>query len=246
MTTMMRTPRRTYTTIKDISSIPMPEQTDTYCPVSQTELWNSVQKAFGVYGYRIDNESHQVHRKRPLFVSSMDVCSDSLSEMGGTVKWTVAAMNAYDKSSSVRLIFGGRVFACSNGLIVADHILRTKHTTHVWDRLPDLIAEAVEGFEGEVLRYQEEQAKIKEITASTESLSQFTVRIAQKGILPKTQMLDFYEESVAPSFDYQTQPLCLWNFQAAFTHLAKTMNPVERPRRVMAFDRALREAYALT
>ena len=163
MTTMMRTPRRTYTTIKDISSIPMPEQTDTYCPVSQTELWNSVQKAFGVYGYRIDNESHQVHRKRPLFVSSMDVCSDSLSEMGGTVKWTVAAMNAYDKSSSVRLIFGGRVFACSNGLIVADHILRTKHTTHVWDRLPDLIAEAVEGFEGEVLRYQEEQAKIKEI-----------------------------------------------------------------------------------
>ena len=154
-------------------------------------------------------------------------------------------MNAYDKSSSVRLIFGGRVFACSNGLIVADHILRTKHTTHVWDRLPDLIAEAVEGFEGEVLRYQEEQNKIKEITVSAESLSQFTVRIAQKGILPKTQMLDFYEESVAPSFDYQTQPLCLWNFQAAFTHLAKTMNPVERPRRVMAFDKALRETYAL-
>jgi hypothetical protein len=246
MTTVLsRTPRKTYRDIKDIGAIPVPLPTDSYCPVPQTELWDSVCKMFGQFGYDMDNELHQVHRKRPLFVSSIDVHHRNLPDTNGSVKWTIAVMNSYDKTCSARIIFGGKVFVCSNGLIVADHVLRTKHTTHVWERLPVLIHAAVEAFEGEVNRYQHDQNLLKETIISGANLSQFTVTLAQKGILPKSQMLDFYEESVTPSFDYQTEPMCLWNLQAAYTHLAKTMNPVERPRRVMAFDRLLKETYAL-
>lgn len=242
---MSRTPRKTYRDLKDIASIPVPAATETFTPVAQIDLWSSVQRAFATYGYRMDNELHQVHRKRPLFVSSMDVHHLNLPDTGGSVKWTIAVMNSYDKSMSARIIFGGRVYVCSNGLIIADRVLRTKHTTHVWDRLPSLIGNAVDAFEAEVCRYQHEQNRLKEVTVSTDSIAMFTVDIARKGILPKSQMLDFYEETVAPSFDYQTPNLCLWNLQAAYTHLAKTMNPVERPQRVMAFDRVLRETYAM-
>jgi hypothetical protein len=244
-TLLARTPRKTYRDIKDIASIPVPAATDTYCPVAQSELWDSVQRAFTTYGYRIDGELHQVHRKKPLFVSSMDVHHDRISDMGGSVKWTVAVMNSYDKSCSARIIFGGRVFVCSNGLIIADRVLRTKHTTHVWDRLPALIASAADAFEAEVNKYQEEQNRLKEVVTTTADLSVFTVNIARQGILPKSKMLDFYEEVCNPSFDYGTKPLSLWNYQAAFTHLAKTMNPVERPRAVMSFDKAVRDVYAL-
>lgn len=240
-----RTPRKTYRDIKDIASIPVPQPTETYCPVAQVDLWDSVKSAFKTYGYRMDNDLHQVHRKKPLFVSSMDVHHDALPDTGGSVKWTVAVMNSYDKSCSARIIFGGRVFVCSNGLIIADRVLRTKHTTHVWDRLPNLIANAADAFEAEIKKYQQEQDALKEVCVSTESLSVFTVEIARRGILPKSRMLDFYEEVTNPSFDYGTKSLCLWNFQAAFTHLAKQMNPVERPRAVMAFDKALRADYAL-
>jgi len=246
--TTLRTPRKTYRDLKDIASIPVPDPTETYCPVSQEELWERVRQAFTFHGYKTSNDLHQVHRKRPLFLSSMEVSHVNLPEQGGSMTWTVAVMNSYDKTCSARIIFGGKVFVCSNGLIVADHILRTKHTTHVWDRLPVLISKAVDSFYDEVNGYHDQQERLKEVTVGTNDLSAFTIRLAQRGILPKSQMLDFYEESVAPQFDYQTKSMCLWNFQAAYTHLAKTMNPVERPGRVMAFDEMLRKDfdYALT
>lgn len=239
-----RTPRKTYRDITDVASIPVPAATDSYCPVSQADFWHATQNAFKVYGFRMDNPHHQVHRKRPLFVSTMDIHHDRLPNNAG-VTWTVALMNSYDKSCANRIIFGGTVFVCTNGLIVGDHVLSTKHTTHVWNRLPDLIAKAVDSFEGEVLEYQAQQDRLKDKVISTSSLAEFTVEIARRNILPKSKMLDFYEESCNPTYDYKTPALCLWNLQAAFTHLAKGMNPVERPTAVLEFDRALAANYSI-
>lgn len=236
----------TYRTLSDIKSIPVPARTESYTPVSQTELWNTVCDTFQAGGYTISNENHIVHRKRPVFVSQMDVTAEWLADDGQSLTWTVAVMNSYDKTKSARIIFGARVFVCSNGLIMADHILRTKHTTHVWDRLPDLILNAYDQFGEECSRYISRQNQLKQETTTVKDLAHFTISIANKGILPKSQVVDFYEEVVAPSFDYQTENLCLWNLQAAYTHLAKQMNPVERPQRVLAFDRALRHAYSIT
>jgi len=238
--------RNTYLTLSDLKSIPVPAQTDSYTPVAQADLWDTVCETFQGGGYTLSNEQHMVHRKRPVFVSKIDVEASWLSDLGGTVKWTIATMNSYDKSKSARIIFGGTVGICTNGLIIADHILKTKHTTHVWDRLPDLIFNAYDQFADECSRYISRQNQLKQETTTVKDLAHFTMTIANKGILPKSQVVDFYEEVVKPSYDYQTPDLCLWNMQAAYTHLAKEWNPMERPQRVLAFDRALNHAYAIT
>jgi len=236
----------TYRTLSDINTIPVPARTDSYTPVAQKDLWDTVCATFQAGGYSLSNEEHIVHRKRPVFVSKIDVHADWLPNSHGDMKWTIAVMNSYDKTKSARIIFGGTVFVCSNGLIIADHVLRTKHTTHVWDRIPDLILNAYDQFGSECKRYMAAQDRLRVETTTVKDLAHFTISIANKGILPKSQVVDFYEESVAPSFDYQTPKMSLWNLQAAYTHLAKQMNPIERPQRVLAFDRALKETYALT
>lgn len=237
--------RNTFRTLSDIRSIPLPARTESYTPVSQAELWNTVCSTFEAGGYTLNNEVHTVHRKRPVFVSQVDVSAPWLDNDGGAFKWSIAAMNSYDKTKSNRLIFGKTVFVCQNGLIIADHVLRTKHTTHVWDRLPELILNAYEQFRGECDKHSRQQEALKAATTTAPALADFTMRIARKGILPKSQVVDFYEESIKPSFDYQTPEMCLWNMQAAYTHLAKEWNPVERPRRILSFDRALKESYAI-
>jgi hypothetical protein len=108
-----------------------------------------------------------------------------------------------------------------------------------------MVDAAVLAFKAEAKNQQDRDQFLRDLTTSDTDLAKFTVEIARRGILPKAKMLDFYEESVKPSFDYQTDALCLWNLQAAYTHLAKEMNPVERPSRVMAFDRTLSEYYAI-
>jgi hypothetical protein len=47
---------------------------------------------------------------------------------------------------SVTLLFGGHVFVCGNGMIIADHKLKTRHTLNVWDRIPELISRSVYTF----------------------------------------------------------------------------------------------------
>lgn len=237
-------PRLTYRPLADINSIPVPASTATFTPVSQADLWGSVCRAFETYGYRLNAEEHMVHRKRPLFVSRMEVTADFLPN-DQRVKWTVGVMNSYDKSMSARIIFGSKVLICSNGLIIADRILRTKHTTHVWDRLPNLVSTAVDSFGDEVQAHIKEQERLKERLTDLPSLAEFSMNLARYNILPKAKVLDFYEECVEPSFDYQTERLCLWNLQAAYTHIAKEMNPIERPRRIIGFDKALQRYYAL-
>jgi hypothetical protein len=236
--------RNTYRTLADITKIPVPASTDTYTPVPQHTLVRTVADTFEKAGYIVKSEAHQVHRKRPLFISTMDIGIPDLQE-DPRLKWTVGVMNSYDKTMANRLIFGGHVFACTNGLVISDHVLSTKHTTHVWDRLPSLINAAVRDFEGEVNQFYKREEVLMERSTDETSLAYFTMQLARRGILPKSKATDFYEESITPSFDYQTPGLCLWNLQAAYTHLAKEMNPVERPQRILSFDKALRQHYAI-
>jgi len=240
MTTRIRT---TYRTLADIKSIPLPERTDSYTPVDQASFFKETCDRFEFRGYTLNNETHMVHRKHPIFISKIDVEGPDLPN-DGRMKWTVAIMNSYNKTISNRIIFGGTVFVCTNGMIVADHVLRTKHTAHVWDRLPKMIDDAVAAFGYQVNNANDFYENLKKINTSREQLASFAVDLGRKSLLHKAQVIDFYEECVKPSFDYQTPDLCLWNLHAAYTHLAKTLNPVERPQRVLGFETALSAHYA--
>lgn len=236
--------RNTYRSIANLGTIPVPVATESYCPVPQDRLWNMAMSTFERSGYTVRKENHMVHRKRPVFVSTIEIHAPWMADQDSST-FTVGMMNSYDRTMSARIIFGKTIFVCTNGLIFADHVLRTKHTTHVWDRLPGMVETAVNVFRAEAKDHEDRDQLMLDFTTSDTDLAKFTVEIARRGILPKAKMLDFYEESVKPSFDYQTNALCLWNLQAAYTHLAKEMNPVERPSRVMAFDRTLSEYYAI-
>jgi hypothetical protein len=235
--------RTTYRTLADIKSIPLPERTDSYTPVDQASFFKEACDRFEFRGYTLNNETHMVHRKHPIFISKIDVQGPDLPN-DGRMKWTVAMMNSYNKTIANRIIFGGTVYVCTNGMIVADHVLRTKHTAHVWDRLPNMIDEAVAAFGYQVNKANDFYEDLKKVNTSTEQLASFAVDLGRKGLLHKPQVIDFYEECVKPSFDYQTPDLCLWNLHAAYTHLAKTLNPVERPQRVLGFEKALSAHYA--
>jgi hypothetical protein len=107
-----------------------------------------------------------------------------------------------------------------------------------------MIDDAVAAFGYQVNKANEFYEDLKKVNTSTEQLASFAVDLGRKGLLHKPQVIDFYEECVKPSFDYQTPDLCLWNLHAAYTHLAKTLNPVERPQRVLGFEKALSAHYA--
>jgi hypothetical protein len=130
--------------------------------------------------------------------------------------------------------------------MVADHILKTKHTTHVWDRLPGMISAAVNSFEDEVMAASLFYNGLRQKFTNEHQLSTFAVNLGRKGLLPKSSVVDFVDEAMNPSFDYDSNRMCLWNVHNAYTHLAKEFTITERPERVMNFEKSLKAAYLLT
>lgn len=236
---------KTFTDIKDLAVIPVPNATPTYCPVSQGDLWERVTDTVQNYGYVMEWQTHQMHRKNPWFISKMRVISHRLPsdrEMG----WEIGVINSYDQSRAIRLLFGSTVFACTNGCIFADHILKTKHTAKVWDRLPYLITRTIDMFEVEVGKAAHFYERLKEVPFRRPDVSEFAVRLAQSNLLPRTKVVDLVEESMTPSFEYETRERpVLWNVHNAYTHLCKEVSPVEAPRRIMGMERMMRDHYAL-
>jgi hypothetical protein len=230
--------------LADITRIQMPAATRTWQPVSQVQLFNSMCDAIRDRGFTITSESHRVHHKKPVFISQVEIEAPGLPG-GKEMRWNIAGMQSWNKTVPVKLLFGGTVLVCTNGMVVAEHILKTKHTTNVWSRLDPMIEQTVDLFESQVNRTFGFYQQMKDVRGTHTTLCDFAVRVAAKDYLPKTQILDLVQEAENPSFDYGTNAGSVYNIHAAFTHLLKTANPLEAPSRLLGFERELKDHYEL-
>jgi hypothetical protein len=235
---------KTFTTVSDLSRIPMPMATRTWQPVSQVQLFNTMCNAVRERGFTITTESHQIHRKKPVFISKVEITAPRLPGQQ-EMSWNIACMQSWNKTIPVKFLFGGTVFVCTNGMIVAEHILSTKHTTNVWQRLEPMIAHTIDLFEAQVNKTFGFYEDMKTVRGTHSTLCDFAVRVAAKDYLPKTQILDLVTEAENPSFDYGTPAGSVYNIHAAFTHLLKKANPLEAPSRLLGFERELKDHYEL-
>ena len=234
---------KSYISSNAIDNIPVPSPTASYTPVPHRHLMHSVMSAFTSQGFDIDKPTHQIHKKKARFVSMFSVSGGGLPQ-DKALDWMVGVMNSYDMSRSVTLLFGARVFICSNGAIVADHKLKTRHTLNVWDRIPGLIAESVDVFGDTIVEAQRRNDTLREIVVDDRKLiDAFAMEVARRGLLPAGKALDYANEIHDPSFNYEVKENSLWNIHNAYTHCAKGMEAGDFARRVIQFDKLLDETF---
>jgi len=232
-----------YLTLGAIDAIPVPAPTHSYTPVPHRDLMHRVMSAFIDQGFDIDKPYHQIHRKKPRFVSTFSVSGGGLPQ-DSDLSWMVGVMNSYDMYRSVTLLFGGHVFVCGNGMIVADHKLKTRHTLNVWDRIPNLIAEAADAFGDTIVEAQRRNDALREIVVDDRrAIDAFAVEVCRRNLLPPTKAVAYADEIHNPSFDYKVKENTLWNIHNAYTHTAKGMEAGDFARRVIAFDKLLDETF---
>lgn len=230
---------KSYISSNAIDIIPVPSPTASYTPVPHRHLMHNVMSAFTSQGFDIDKPYHQIHRKKARFVSMFSVSGGGLPQ-DKALDWMVGVMNSYDMSRSVTLLFGARVFVCSNGMIVADHKLKTRHTLNVWDRIPNLIAQSVGVFGDTIVKAQQRNDRLREIVVDDRRMiDAFAMEVARRGLLPESKAVAYANEIHKPSFDYGVKENTLWNIHSAYTHTAKGMEAGDFARRVIAFDKLL-------
>ena len=223
-----------------LEDYPVPANTRTWTLTPQADLVEAALGVLAVQGVEFRSVIHKVHKERPVFVTEGVVSGSALLETKGE-DWTIAIMNSYDKTISARMLFGRRVFICSNGIVHADRILGAKHTGNVWDRVDQMCSTVVSEFLINQRSFSERQENLKQMIWSKADLSKFAMDLVRRGVLGKQTAYDFYDQTLNPPFDYDAPDRSFWLSQASFTHLAKSKEPISRARCNLAFEHCLSE-----
>lgn len=123
---------------EDLYTIPVPQRTETYVPISNESLISTVNEKLSDYGYKVTKENYQVAAKGSIMIAKYSVHTES-DEIG----MMLAFGNSYNKSRRVSLAAGGEVFICSNGMIKGDYVQLHKHVGNIDVNLEALVEGAV-------------------------------------------------------------------------------------------------------
>jgi hypothetical protein len=125
-----------YPALRDVVT---PEPTPSHVPIPHHRLVDMVRHTLAFYGHEVISESHGITEDGMRYFGVM-----MLRSPYGGYEDAVALRNSHDKKFPVGIGFGGHVFCCDNMSLMADHVIRRKHTANAKRDLPGLIAEVVE------------------------------------------------------------------------------------------------------
>lgn len=123
----------------ELGLIKVPEQTETYIPVSHQELVTKIKEA-GTKHYNtspFETKLEVNHRGQQMFGSM--TFHDGSQLTGSGMNRSIGFRNSYDKTLPIGVCGGASVVVCSNLMFTGDIIKMRKHTQNVEDDLDKLI-----------------------------------------------------------------------------------------------------------
>jgi hypothetical protein len=129
-----------FANINEVLSVPVPDQTESYLPVSNKHLIDSVKDHLNSNGMTVCNEQYELSKNGLQMFGSMSISTNDsimVKEFG--------FRNSYDKTLPVGFVSGSKVLVCSNLMFKGDIILMRKHTLNVYEDFEKLLSQAVSG-----------------------------------------------------------------------------------------------------
>ena len=206
--------------LDDLTAIEMPEATKSYVPVSHYDLAMNV----GSIGERvIDKELHSkrfgLARKGQHMFATYTFKNDE-DEVG----MSIGFRNSYDKSMSIGVCVGAKVFVCENLMMTGEVTFMRKHTGNILDELNSLIFKVLYNSEDKFVQLQEDKESMKEVPINNQRAWETMGVLFGKGIINTPQISIMRKEWKNPSHE-EFNDDSLWSLYNAGTEALKTCSP---------------------
>ena len=99
-------------TLEEAYAVPVPEQTRTYVPVSNQALLEMLQKTANARGLQLGAPQLGLAHKGQRMFGSMEITNQD--HFDSQVRLMLGVRNSYNKTMSIGVCFGSKVFVCSN------------------------------------------------------------------------------------------------------------------------------------
>lgn len=208
----------------ELGLIKVPEQTETYIPVSHQELVTRIKEA-GTKHYNTSPFKTKLevnHRGQQLFGSM--TFHDGSQLTGSGMNRSIGFRNSYDKTLPIGVCGGASVVVCSNLMFTGDIIKMRKHTQNVEDDLDKLIQKLFDDVDRRYDQSVEDKLTMEQIGFSDRDAGNYLGQLfVNEGVLNGAQLKKATDEWFNSSaFTERTA----WSAYNACTEALKSAHPM--------------------
>jgi hypothetical protein len=194
-----------------LRDLPVPVATPTHVPIPHFRLVEMLVHTLSFYGHVVTEQHHGAtpDGMRYFGVLALKSPYTGYEDM-------VALRNSHDKSLPVGIGFGGKVFCCDNLSLIADHVIRRKHTANAKRDLPGLIGELIEPLALQREAQHRTFERYRGTLLTDQQADHAVLNMFRQGILNVQRIPEVLREYEEPSFDEFKDERSAWRlFNAA-------------------------------
>jgi len=218
-------------TLAELEKLPQPKpQGPRHQPVKHALFVNELRKQIAERGYIVHREQLSLDHNGVRMFGALDMVPAGAEKLVGkgdtTEGMSVGLRHANDRTLSVGLIAGARVFVCDNMAFVGDMVLlRRKHTTNM--DLPIEIHDALDRLFEKYQKVEDFNTKLKNVDVNDTWARDVIYKafldekLLAVGHLPTVH--GWYFEPPAGAIDVQTRTA--WGLYNSFTRVIKDLAP---------------------
>ena len=214
--------------LSDLSKVPLPEETRTYKPVSHFDLVANTTSMGDMFlqnqGYELESQNYALGRKGKHMFFNLNY--KKLTTTGqDTTGLTIGGRNSYDKSTTIGIAVGMRVFICDNLAFSGDQVtyLR-KHTGNVYEDLEVILMRTMKNADTEFKRMDLESQAMREVRLTNNDAYRNLGVLFGNNILTSRQLPVACNEWKKPQHD-AFKERNMWSFYNACTEALKSSPP---------------------
>ena len=226
----------------DLAAVPVPEPTESYHPVPYGRFIEEVELHVPRFGLTVQSSAFALAREGNQMFGVLTCTNGKASE---DYALAIGVRNSYDRSLSVGLVAGTRVFCCDNLAFSGEVKMNRKHTVHVFRDLPDLIYRMLSQVSSMRERIDGEVEAMKSEVLGPHRAHHLMVQAIRDSIIPASRLpkvIEAWEEPQYEQFRHRTA----WSLFNAFTEVQKGAGPRAQMEGSLRLSQLFRRELQLT
>jgi hypothetical protein len=220
-------------TLPALMGLEIPPKTDTHVPIPHHQFFELAIDRLIKQDYAINNPQHFINREGAHYFSLMALHHpDEPAAKGyGTM---CALRNSHDKTFAASLAVGAKVFVCDNLSFSGDIVVGRKHTTNIWDELPEIFEGAIKKIRVMRKRQDVRFAEYREAPLDDYTADHLIMESYRKGIINLKRIGAVHKEWHNPSADHGDKSI--WRYFNAVTAAlgpASTNQLIQLPKKTI-------------
>jgi len=225
-------------TEQQVRDVPTPVPSGRWNPIGHGRFLDEINGTVKEMGLDVTDRRYDLLDGGDKFFGTYQIGGFNQSHIPGEVGFQIGFRGSINKTMAEAVVFGTKVFVCSNGMMSGERIISRKNTTNILTDLWMLVRNALRGFD--VFR-KAQTAQYERLVATdlTDAAAHdFICRCLQANKMITGQMVkDIVDEWHAPSHDFGDKTA--WRLHNAFTEVAKPgfdRNPITATARTVGLN----------